>query len=161
MPRHIHLEPHLTNDDLEGRYRRTRDPVERSHWHFLWLLARGLTATAVARVTGYSAYWIGRIARRYNRDGPDGMRDRRHTAEAHPAYSFPRKSMLTCVRTSPSHIPLATAGADAPRLPGSASASGAACAARRAGAICGVWAPAGASPVHVISGPTRQPKPSS
>lgn len=45
-----------------------------------------MTATAVARVTGYSAYWVGQIARRYNRDGPDGMRDRRHTAQAdgHP-----------------------------------------------------------------------------
>jgi hypothetical protein len=38
-----------------------------------------MTATAVARVTGYSAYWIGQIARRYNRDGPDSVQDRRHT----------------------------------------------------------------------------------
>jgi Winged helix-turn helix len=30
-------------------------------------------------VTGYSAYWIGQIARRYNTEGPDGVRDRRHT----------------------------------------------------------------------------------
>jgi transposase len=37
-----------------------------------------MTATAVAAVTGYSAYWIGQIARRYNTDGPDGVRDRRH-----------------------------------------------------------------------------------
>src|SRR5262249_28086236 len=55
------------------------DPVERSHWNFLWLLAGGMTASAMAAVTGYSAYWIGRIARRYNADGPDGVRDRRHT----------------------------------------------------------------------------------
>jgi transposase len=78
MPRRIHLEPHLTDDELHDRYRRTADPVERSHWHFLWLLAGGLTATAVAAVTGYSAYWIGQIARRYNTDGPEGVRDRRH-----------------------------------------------------------------------------------
>jgi hypothetical protein len=37
-----------------------------------------MTATAVAAVTGYSGYWIGHIARRYNSDGPDGMRDQRH-----------------------------------------------------------------------------------
>jgi hypothetical protein len=36
-----------------------------------------MTATAVAALTGYSAYWIGHIARRYNTDGPDGVRDRR------------------------------------------------------------------------------------
>lgn len=38
-----------------------------------------MTATAVAAVSGYSAYWIGQIARRYNADGPDGVRDRRHS----------------------------------------------------------------------------------
>jgi transposase len=78
MPRRIHLEPHLTDDELQKRYRAAADPVERSHWHFLWLLASGMTATAVAAITGYSAYWIGQIARRYNTDGPDGVRDRRH-----------------------------------------------------------------------------------
>jgi hypothetical protein len=39
-----------------------------------------MTATAVAIVTGYSAYWIGQIARRYNADGPNGVRDQRHAA---------------------------------------------------------------------------------
>jgi hypothetical protein len=73
MPRCIHLAPHLADDELRDSYRRAPDPVERSHWHFLWLLAA---------VTGYSAYWIGRIARRYNADGPDGLRDRRRTRHA-------------------------------------------------------------------------------
>ena len=78
MPRRIRLEPHLTNDELHDRSRRAHDPVERNRWHFLWLLAGGMTATAVAAVTGYSAYWIGHIARRYNAEGPDGIKDRRH-----------------------------------------------------------------------------------
>src|SRR5215472_5670632 len=78
MARRISLEPHLTIEELAGRYQSTKDPVERSRWHFLWLLARGLTATLVASITGYSAYWIGRIARRYNQHGPHGVNDRRH-----------------------------------------------------------------------------------
>src|SRR5260370_15668916 len=78
MARYIHLEPHLSADELAQRYRGTKDPVERSRWHFLWLLARGHTAKVIAAITGYSAYWIGRIARRYNQDGPDGVKDRRH-----------------------------------------------------------------------------------
>jgi hypothetical protein len=88
MPRHIRLEPHPTEDelhDLHDRYRRAADPVERSHWavsgrlgHFLWLLAGGLTASAVAAVSGYAAYWIGHIAKRFNTDGTNGVRDRRH-----------------------------------------------------------------------------------
>jgi transposase len=78
MARHIHLQPHLTVRELELHYRTARDPVERSRWHFLWLLSCSFTATTIAAVTGYSAYWIGQIARRYNREGPDGVRDGRH-----------------------------------------------------------------------------------
>jgi hypothetical protein len=48
MPRRIRLQPYLTNQELHERYRQTHDPVERSRWQFLWRLARGLTATAVA-----------------------------------------------------------------------------------------------------------------
>ena len=59
------------------------DPVERSHWQFLWLLARGFTAKAVAHLTGYSAYWIGQIARRYNGLGPDGVKDQRRQMRPH------------------------------------------------------------------------------
>jgi hypothetical protein len=62
MPRRIRLHPYLTEYGLHVRYRQTYDLVERSRWHFLWLLARGLTATAIARVTGYSANWIGERA---------------------------------------------------------------------------------------------------
>jgi len=76
MPRSIHLEPHLTNDDLEARYRQSHDSVERSHWHFLWLLARGMTATAVAGVTGYSAYWIA--------DTPRGLKPHGFSGYAQP-----------------------------------------------------------------------------
>src|SRR5262245_56874566 len=77
MPRRIHLKSHLTDDELQRRYRAATDPVERSHWHFLWLLASRIAATAVAAITGYSANWVGQIAWRYNTEGPDGVRDRR------------------------------------------------------------------------------------
>jgi transposase len=83
MPKRIRLHPYLTERELHERYRQTHDRVERSRWQFLWLLAGGLTATAIARVSGYSAYWIGQIARRYNTAGPDGVRDQRRHARAH------------------------------------------------------------------------------
>ena len=70
MARHISLESHLPTEELEGRYRSTIDPAERSRWHFLWLLARGLAAKVIASISGSSASWIGRIARRYNERGP-------------------------------------------------------------------------------------------
>jgi transposase len=78
MARRISLAPHLSVEDLQERSRSTKVPLERSRWHFLWLLARGLTAKVIASITGYSAYWIGRIARRYNQHGPSGVKDLRH-----------------------------------------------------------------------------------
>lgn len=79
MARQIHLQPHLSVDELARRYRATKEPNERSWWQILWLLSQGHTAVAVATVTGYSAYWIGQIAKRYNVEGPAGMSNRRHT----------------------------------------------------------------------------------
>src|SRR5260370_38207010 len=73
MGRHIHLQPHLTVDDLERRYRAAKEPHERSWWQVLWLLAQGRTATELAGVAGYSAYWIGQIAKPYNERGPAGL----------------------------------------------------------------------------------------
>ena len=84
MPRRIRLEPHVAVDELERRYRAAKEPHERSWWQILWLLARGQTATEVAESTGYSRYWIGQLARRYNEQGPAGMRNRQYTHSHRP-----------------------------------------------------------------------------
>src|SRR5260370_27668647 len=55
MARHIHLQPHLSVDDLERRYRAAKEPNERTWWQLLWLLAQGRTATELSAVTGYRA----------------------------------------------------------------------------------------------------------
>ncbi|HEY7974698.1 MAG TPA: IS630 family transposase [Ktedonobacterales bacterium] len=105
MTRRISLEAHLTNEQLEERYRSTQDPVERSRWHSLWLLARGLTAKAIANLTGYSAYWIGRIAQRYNQQGPDGVKDLRRQPR-------PSSQLLTAAQWD--ELVAALAGGSAP-----------------------------------------------
>jgi transposase len=102
MPHRIRLHPYLTGPQLHERYRLAHDPVERSRWHFLWLLARGLTATASAHVTGYSAYWIGQIARRYNQAGPDAMQDqRRHPQARHCLLREERQAALCAALVEP------------------------------------------------------------
>jgi transposase len=85
MGRHIQLQPHLSIDELEARYRTAKEPNERTWWQILWLLAQGRTATELSAVIGYRAYWIGQIARRYNEQGPEGMHNRRHTTSYRPA----------------------------------------------------------------------------
>jgi transposase len=78
MVRPLLIPPHLTLDELEQRYRRSGDPVARSQWQIVWLLAGDASTTAVARSTGYSVNWVREIARRYREDGPAGIGDRRH-----------------------------------------------------------------------------------
>jgi transposase len=79
MARHIHLATHLSVDELEQRYRAAHEPHERTWWQILWLLARGQLAKDIAQSTGYTASWIGQIAKRYNEQGPTGMVNRQRT----------------------------------------------------------------------------------
>src|SRR5215218_10876055 len=78
MARTLLIPAHLTLDELAQRYRRTKDPIARSHWQILWLLSSGMPTAEVARVTRYSVNWVREIARRYREEGPSGIGDRRH-----------------------------------------------------------------------------------
>lgn len=78
MARPLVIPPHLSLDDLERRYRAASEPVARSHWQIVWLLARGSPTAAVADVTGYSETWVREVARRYREGGPGALGDRRH-----------------------------------------------------------------------------------
>jgi transposase len=78
MPKRIEIKPHLSIEQLATCYRKSEDAVERSHYQMIWLLAQGQSTAEVARVTGYSVYWVRVIARRYNAQGDNGLSDLRH-----------------------------------------------------------------------------------
>jgi transposase len=78
MPKRLELLPHASTEELERRYRKAREPVERSHHQIVWLLSEGRTTGEVSEVTGYSPGWVRKIARRYNERGVEGLGDRRH-----------------------------------------------------------------------------------
>ncbi len=78
MPRRLSIQDHLSVDELEKNYRVTRDPIERSRYQIIWLLAKGKTTKEVCSVTGYCLEAIRKIARRYNQHGKEGLVDRRH-----------------------------------------------------------------------------------
>ena len=78
MPKRITIQPHLTLDELESRYRHAKDPVERSHYQIIWLLASGKPTQEVEAVTGYSRNWIYELIWGYNRQGPESLGDKRH-----------------------------------------------------------------------------------
>ena len=77
MPRRLHVEAHLTVEELGQRHRAARDPIERSHWQIVWLAARGRSRAEISTVTGYHARWISTIIGRYNQAGPPALGDRR------------------------------------------------------------------------------------
>ncbi len=103
MPRRLTVASHLPTDALERRYRVCRDPVERSHWHMVWLVAVGHRAPEVATLTGYSVKWVRTIIGRYNADGPTGLTDRRHANPGQPPLLTPalREELRQALMTAP------------------------------------------------------------
>ena len=89
MPKRLHLDPHLTTDDLEQRYRQADHPVERSHYQIIWLLSQGWLTREVCAATGYSPNWVREVARRYNDAGPAGLGDGRQSNAGQAALLTP------------------------------------------------------------------------
>lgn len=95
MSRRRVLADHCTVTELEARYRGARDPVARSQWQIVWLLARGEPTATVVAATGYSPGWISTIVGRYNREGVAGIGDRRHRNRgAQPLLSAGQRAAL-------------------------------------------------------------------
>lgn len=102
MPKRLTLQPHLSMEELEQRYRQTKDSVERSHYQILWLLAKGKTTREVSEVIRYSLHWIRVIARRYNSDGVEAIADPRHDNRgATPMLSEVQQMQLLQVLSGP------------------------------------------------------------
>ncbi len=78
MPKRITIEGHLSLEELEIRYRQAKEPVERTHYQIIWLLAKGLRTAEVATATGYSRSWIYELVWGYNRIGPQTLGDQRN-----------------------------------------------------------------------------------
>jgi len=77
MTRRTHLHPHLSDTVLSERARHAPTLVEARRWQLLALIADGKTAKAAATLVGLQEDYAGRIVRRYNREGPASLRDRR------------------------------------------------------------------------------------
>jgi transposase len=78
MPKRLSIQPHLSRDELERRYRAAKAPGARSHWQIIWLLTQGLPSERAAAVTGYTVNWGRSLAQRYNQTAPAGLGDQRH-----------------------------------------------------------------------------------
>ncbi len=68
----------LESTRLESLYRKATDPVLRTHLLMVWRISLGDSIRKVAEMVGYSEKWVREIARRYEREGVEGLGDRRH-----------------------------------------------------------------------------------
>ncbi len=74
---------HLDPDEIARRYRGCRTGVEKTHWQILWLLTRDPTPPTPAQVgvqVGLTPAWVRTVLKRWNAAGPDGLADRRRSA---------------------------------------------------------------------------------
>ncbi len=102
MPKRITVSPHLGLPQLEQRYKKAADPVERRHFQVLWQLAQGNNTQEVAASTGYTPYWIRRLVQRYNHDGPESMGDPRHNNPgAEPILCAEQRAALLAAVSAP------------------------------------------------------------
>jgi len=90
MSEPITLQPHLSIDALEMRYRRAKAPIERSQLQIakaptersqlqiVWLIAQGKSTEEAASITGYNPNWVYQLICRYNQVGPEEFIDKRN-----------------------------------------------------------------------------------
>ena len=77
MGRSLHLESHLSLEELEQGYKTSDTLIARGHYQVIWLLSRGKKSAEVADVTGYSKAWIYELVRSYNAQGASALGDQR------------------------------------------------------------------------------------
>jgi Winged helix-turn helix len=104
MPKRISIIPHLTIDELGQRYRQATEPIERSHYQIIWLLAQGRSTEEVSAVTGYGQDWIYELVRSYNRLSIAALGDlRRHNPGGAPKLNDVQQAQLLEALRFPPH----------------------------------------------------------
>jgi transposase len=95
MVKRVEVKTEMTAETLYNRYRKAKDPVERTHWHILWQVKEGKSPREVAELLGYTAGWVRRIIRRWNAAGEAGITDhRRELPGANPLLTAEQQSEL-------------------------------------------------------------------
>ena len=84
MAKRVTVNTELTAEELHEHYRSAANPVERTHWHILWLMKEGHTPSEIASMLGYTARWVRTIVGRWNTLGKPAILDHRRTLPGAP-----------------------------------------------------------------------------
>ena len=83
------IKPHLSVAELARRYKTAGEPVAKSHFHALWLVALGHDVGEVAELLSFSVRWVRSLVKRYNEGGPELLGDQRKHSGAAPRILTP------------------------------------------------------------------------
>jgi len=73
----VAVKPHLSVAELQERFRSCTDANEKTHLQAILLRLQGRSTAEVSDICGYKPDWVRRLVRRYNKEGPDSLRDGR------------------------------------------------------------------------------------
>ena len=91
---------HLSHEEIDRRYRGCADAAEKTRWHVLWLVTRPdqpVSATAAAKLVGFTPSWGRTILKRYNAHGPDALADGRRDNGTDPKLTPDQQAGLFAV----------------------------------------------------------------
>lgn len=97
------LVSHLSVEALALRYKTASEPIAKTHFHAVWLLASGYSVEQVAKLLSFSTRWVKALAKRYNEGGPEQLGDLRARNGTEPKILTPDalEGLKQRVKTAP------------------------------------------------------------
>ena len=97
MPPKAYLKQYLTIEELKIRYRQAPDTIESRRWHLLLLIAQQWSIKKAAQVVGLNYDYAKEIVGRYNREGPESVKNRNADSKCdHNPHRSERHGMCRC-----------------------------------------------------------------
>ncbi len=77
MPKRVMVKDHLSEKELEERYRESFRLSEKRAWQVILSIYRGKKTEEVAKLLDLTPHWIRQLVKRYNEGGPEALQDTR------------------------------------------------------------------------------------
>jgi len=98
MPKKVHLEAHLSAQQLKQGYRDASDRVESRRWHLLWMVATGWRLKLAASAIGINYDYAKEILHNYNKQGVAAISNRRKTLRRNSSSALLNAEALSKLR---------------------------------------------------------------
>ena len=83
MPKTAYLANHFSSSELQEKYFKSKDTVETKRWHLLWKISLWWTIKNSVIAVGCSYPYTQKILNRYNKNGGEGVRNRKNKTSNH------------------------------------------------------------------------------